>query len=52
MYCVPHHMLQEDMMIGKWIARVAVIAVLVIPAVGWAHEGHSEKVMGTTTHSH
>jgi len=48
MYCVPQ-MLQEYMMIGKWIASVAVIAVLVIPAVGWAHEGHSEKVMGTVS---
>lgn len=36
-------------MIGKWIAGVAVIAALAIPAVSWAHEGHSEKVMGTVS---
>ena len=36
-------------MIGKWISGVALIAVLAIPAVGWAHEGHSEKVMGTVS---
>ncbi|MBI4485371.1 MAG: hypothetical protein HY655_05115 [Acidobacteria bacterium] len=35
------------MTIGKWIAGVALIAALVIPAAAWAHEGHSEKVMGT-----
>jgi hypothetical protein len=34
-------------MIGKWIAGVVVISALVMPAVSWAHEGHSEKVMGT-----
>ena len=36
-------------MIGKWISGVALIAALAIPAVGWAHEGHSEKVMGTVS---
>ena len=36
-------------MIGKWIAGVAVIAALAIPVVSWAHEGHSEKVMGTVS---
>jgi hypothetical protein len=37
------------MTIGKWIAGVAVIAALAIPVVTWAHEGHSEKVMGTVS---
>lgn len=36
-------------MIGRWIAGVAVIAALAIPAASWAHEGHSEKVMGTVS---
>src|SRR3970040_1586026 len=36
-------------MIGKWIAGVALIAALAMPAVSWAHEGHSEKVMGTVS---
>jgi len=36
-------------MIGKWIAGVALIAALAIPVVSWAHEGHSEKVMGTVS---
>jgi len=36
-------------MIGKRIAGVALIAALAMPAVGWAHEGHSEKVMGTVS---
>ena len=36
-------------MIGKWIAGVALIAALAIPTVAWAHEGHSEKVMGTVS---
>ena len=36
-------------MIGKWISGIALFAVLVIPAAGWAHEGHSEKVMGTVS---
>lgn len=37
------------MMIGKWISGVALIAALASPAVSWAHEGHSEKVMGTVS---
>ena len=36
-------------MIGKWIAGVALIAAVAVPAVSWAHEGHSEKVMGTVS---
>lgn len=30
-----------------WIPGVALIAVLAIPAVSLAHEGHAHKVMGT-----
>jgi hypothetical protein len=36
-------------MTGRWIAGLALIAVLAIPVVSWAHEGHSEKVMGTVS---
>jgi len=36
-------------MTGKWIAGLALIAALAIPALTWAHEGHSEKVMGTVS---
>lgn len=32
-----------------WIAALALAAVLVIPAAARAHEGHSEKVMGTVS---
>ena len=31
----------------KWIAGSALMAALALPAVSLAHEGHSEKVMGT-----
>lgn len=34
-------------MSGKWIAGVALIAALAVPAVSWAHGGHAHKVMGT-----
>ena len=30
-----------------WIAAVAVVVVLAMPAVALAHEGHAHKVMGT-----
>lgn len=33
----------------KWIAGMALMATLVVPAVSLAHEGHSEKVMGTVS---
>ena len=36
-------------MTGKWIAGCALIVALALPAVTWAHEGHSEKVMGTVS---
>ena len=36
-------------MIGRWIAGVVLIGALAIPTVSWAHEGHSEKVMGTVS---
>jgi hypothetical protein len=32
-----------------WIAGLALVAVLAIPAVSRAHEGHAHKVMGTVT---
>lgn len=30
-----------------WIVGIALIAALALPVVGWAHEGHAHKVMGT-----
>lgn len=32
---------------SKWIVGVALVAALALPSMSWAHEGHSEKVMGT-----
>ena len=32
-----------------WIAAVALAGMLVVPGVARAHEGHSEKVMGTVS---
>ena len=32
-----------------WIAGIALAAVLSIPALGWSHEGHAHKVMGTVS---
>lgn len=40
---------KEGTMTGKWIPALVLIATLAIPAVSWAHEGHSEKVMGTVS---
>lgn len=31
----------------KWLACVGLVALLAVPVVGWAHEGHAHKVMGT-----
>lgn len=36
-------------MTGRWIAGLALIAALAVPTPTWAHEGHSEKVMGTVS---
>ena len=36
-------------MIGRWIAAVATIALLVSPALSLAHEGHAHRVMGTVS---
>lgn len=33
----------------KWIAGAALMAALAFPAVTLAHEGHSEKVIGTVS---
>jgi hypothetical protein len=33
----------------NWIAAIALAAVLVVPAVARAHEGHAHKVMGTVS---
>jgi hypothetical protein len=33
----------------KWIIGAALVALLAIPAVGRAHEGHAHKVMGTVS---
>ncbi len=35
------------MMNTKWMAVAALAAALALPAVSLAHEGHSEKVIGT-----
>jgi hypothetical protein len=32
---------------SNWIAALALTAALVLPAVGWAHEGHVHKALGT-----
>lgn len=32
-----------------WIAVVALTGLLVVPAIARAHEGHSEKVLGTVS---
>jgi hypothetical protein len=36
----------------KWIVRGALFAILVLPAVARAHEGHVHKIMGTVTVRH
>jgi hypothetical protein len=33
----------------KWVIGVALVAALAIPAAGWAHGGHTHKVMGTVS---
>ena len=33
----------------KWILGLLVAAVLTVPAIGLAHEGHAHKVMGTVS---
>jgi hypothetical protein len=37
------------MMKRTWIAVVALTGLLVVPAIARAHEGHSEKVLGTVS---
>lgn len=34
---------------GKWFVGAALAAVLALPALGWAHEGHDKTVMGTVS---
>ena len=31
----------------RWMVAVGLVALLAVPVVGWAHEGHAHKVMGT-----
>ncbi len=33
----------------KWFVGAVLAVVLAVPAFGWAHEGHSETVMGTVS---
>jgi hypothetical protein len=33
----------------KWILGIALVGALAVPAVGWAHGGHTHKVMGTVS---
>ena len=33
----------------KWVLGVVLIAALALPAAGWAHGGHTHKVMGTVS---
>lgn len=33
----------------KWVIGVALVAALAIPAAGWAHGGHTHKVLGTVS---
>ena len=33
----------------KWIAGLALIALLAVPAAGWAHTGHVHKTIGTVS---
>jgi hypothetical protein len=37
------------MMSRKWIVGVALIGALAVPVAGWAHGGHTHKVMGTVS---
>jgi len=34
-------------MIGRWMAGAAVLGLLGLPAMAWAHTGHTHKVLGT-----
>jgi len=34
-------------MMNRWMAGMAVVAALVLPAAAAAHEGHAHKVLGT-----
>lgn len=33
----------------QWILAVVVAAVVAVPSLGWAHEGHDHKVIGTVS---
>ena len=33
----------------KWMAGLALMAALAVPAAGWAHTGHVHKTMGTVS---
>jgi hypothetical protein len=39
----------EDVMSRKWIVGIALVGALAVPVVGWAHGGHTHKVMGTVS---
>jgi IS5 family transposase len=34
-------------MIGRWMAGAALLGLLTMPALTWAHEGHAHQVLGT-----
>ena len=31
----------------KWVVGIALVGALAVPVMGWAHTGHTHKVMGT-----
>jgi hypothetical protein len=33
----------------KWLVGIGLIALLVLPSSGWAHEGHTHKILGTVS---
>lgn len=33
----------------KWIVGAALVGALAVPVIGWAHGGHTHKVMGTVS---
>lgn len=33
----------------KWVIGIALVGALAVPVVGWAHGGHTHKVMGTVS---
>ena len=41
--------MKETIMRRQWIFGVALAALLFVPALGFAHEGHAHKVMGTVS---